>query len=465
MGDDFLDMPYGDMEKLNLEAKRLREGSPGDAEAEHTEWLGKQDGVKAVTVCFPDLEGRLHMLDYDKAWLLKHAGSLTFDGSSVRGFSEIGDSDLRLEVDWPAFWRLPADVFGSGKTLAFAAVRSHDGSPYPADFRGRLAALAGDLAGRGLSVRAAMEIEGFLVEGRNAEQEYASIGRFDPASSRGYFHSLPGDDIRRFIDAVARAQRAMGFENEKDHPEVAPSQFELNWSHAEMRIAADQALLYKLVCRQVADRMGMTASFLPKPVAGINGNGMHTNLSIRGEDGNLFAPANPGEPLSERGMLFVRRVLARAREMCLVLNPSVNSYRRLDPAFEAPTSVGWSVRDRSAMIRVPLASSAEGARVEVRSVSPDASPHMLLHSLVSIGAPPSDAEPGPPQGAELCGDIHEALKCFTMGDVLGPEEARKYAGLKRSQARRCPVELGSLVKRGEVMFHHEVTNQSLWGRF
>jgi len=254
----------------------------------------------------------------------------------------------------------------------------------------------------------------------------------------------------------------MGFENEKDHPEVAPSQFELNWSHAEMRIAADQALLYKLVCRQVADRMGMTASFLPKPVAGINGNGMHTNLSVWDAKGkNRFAGGE--DALSRWGMQFVRRLLARANEMCLILNSSVNSYRRLDPAFEAPNSIRWSACDRSAMVRVPLATSPGSARIEIRSVSPDANPHMLLHAIVSVGA--ARRAPDVPEDGTLCADIHQALELFYMDDVLGEEEARKYAGLKAAQARRCPAELGSLVKRCEVMFHHEVTNQSLWGMF
>src|SRR5207249_3451499 len=140
---------------------------------------------------------------------------------------------------------------------------------------------------QGMTAYAASEIEGFLVEGENAEQRYGENG-FKLISTGGYYHSLPMDTLRQFIDKSAEAQRAMGFKNEKDHPEVAPSQFEMNFSYTDALRACDQIQLYKLVCRQVASKMGMTASFLPKPVMGINGSGMHTNLSLAKDGKNIF---------------------------------------------------------------------------------------------------------------------------------------------------------------------------------
>src|SRR5690606_31019021 len=130
-----------------------------------------------------------------------------------------------------------------------------------------------------LSLYAAVEIEGFLFEGINAEQHFSSRDGFTLATSSGYYHSLPKNPLKVFIDKFAEAKRAMGFENEKDHPEVAPSQFELNYSYCDALLAADQIQIYKLLARQIAADMGYTASFLPKPVAGINGSGMHTNIS------------------------------------------------------------------------------------------------------------------------------------------------------------------------------------------
>ena len=129
------------------------------------------------------------------------------------------------------------------------------------------------------TLNAANEIEGFLFKGADAERHYHETGKFEYVNTGGYYHSLPGDPLRPFIDTAAEVQRAMGFQNEKDHPEVAPSQFEINYGYAEVVAAADHIQLYKLICRQVATKMGMTASFLPKPVVGVNGSGMHTNVS------------------------------------------------------------------------------------------------------------------------------------------------------------------------------------------
>src|SRR6185295_16315345 len=140
-------------------------------------------------------------------------------------------------------------------------------------------------------------------------------------------------------DTAAEVQRAMGFENEKDHPEVAPSQFEMNYSYTEVNIAADQILLYKLLCRQVAARMDLTASFLPKPITGVNGSGMHTNLSISKGNTNLFYDEKGQDMLSAAGWDFIKRLLNHALDNCLIFNSSVNSYRRLDPHFEAPNQI------------------------------------------------------------------------------------------------------------------------------
>src|SRR5262245_56090440 len=215
---DFLEIPYERLEELNLEAKaeRVAGKDQGAIREARMKFLTDEKRVKAVTVCFTDLEGRLHMLDYDKKFLLKSADNLTFDGSSVRGFSQQHESDLRLVIDWPAFYWLPADVFGPGKVLAFAEVRSRDGTPYPADMRTRLKHFGEQLYAKdGTVAHVANEIEGFLFRGKDAERTYSESGKFEFISTGGYYHSLPGDVLRQFIDAAAEAQRAMGFANEK----------------------------------------------------------------------------------------------------------------------------------------------------------------------------------------------------------------------------------------------------------
>jgi glutamine synthetase len=472
---DFLEIPYDELEAMNLEAKteRLNRVSPDRIRDKRLKYLADEKRIKAVTVCFADLEGRLHMLDYDKKFLLKSADNLTFDGSSIRGFSAQAESDLRLAIDWPAFYWLPADIFGPGKVLVFGEVLEKDGSPYLADMRAKLKAYLDKAYQKdGYVCNAANEIEGFLFQGRDAERHYHELGRFDYVSTGGYYHSLPGDSLRSFIDAAAEVQRAMGFANEKDHPEVAPSQFEMNYSYTEASIAADQVLLYKLICRQVAAKMEMTASFLPKPVTGINGSGMHTNLSVSQKGKNLFYDAKGQDKLSKLGWKFIDRILSSGQDLCLVLNPSVNAYRRLDPHFEAPNQIKASPVDRGSMVRIPIGNE-KSARIEVRSIAPDANPYMALYCLLRTGFQgPIEADNGDKKRDRtkfLPDNIYDAIRLFKgskyAADLLGEPIQKKYADLKLASAERCPKSLGSLIKIPEIQFHHEVTNQYLWSTF
>ena len=471
---EFLEIPYDQLEEMNLEAKQKRlDRVPADLIAEERmKYLTDEKRIKAVTVCFSDLEGRMHMLDYDKKFLLKSADNLTFDGSSIRGFSAQAESDLRLAIDWPAFYWLPSDVFGPGKVLVFGEVREKDGTPYIADLRARLKDAAETLfKNEKTIVNAAMEIEGFLFKGRDAERHYKDTGKFDFISEGGYYHSLPGDALRRFIDTAAEVQRAMGFNNEKDHPEVAPSQFEMNYSYSEVGIAADQVQLYKLLSRQVAAQMDMTASFLPKPVTGVNGNGMHTNISLAKNGKNLFWDKDGKDGLAAPGWDFINRILTNANDICLILNSSVNSYRRLDPHYEAPNQIKASAVDRGSMVRIPLGNE-KSARIEVRSIAPDANAYLALYALLrtglegAISAPDSDKRP---RTRFLPDNIYDAIRNFKASkfaqDLVGADVHEKFAALKQAQADRCPKALGSIVKTSEIQFHHEVTNQLLWSQF
>ncbi len=467
---DFLEISYEELEEFNLEvkAKRLNHTPLDTLREERMKYLADEKRIKAVTVCFSDLEGRLHMLDYDKKFLLKSADNLTFDGSSVRGFSQQAESDLRLNIDWSAFYWLPADVFSPGKVLVFGEVMERDGSPYAADLRSMLKQFCADqLAQNGYIFNLSNEIEGFVFKGRHAEQRYIDTGEFEFVSTGGYYHSLPGDTLRSFIDRAAEVQRAMGFANEKDHPEVAPSQFEMNYSYAEAIIAADQVQLYKLIARQVAQQLDLTASFLPKPVTGINGSGMHTNMSISKKDKNLFYQGDGKDGISTAAWDFVKRILTHGRDICLILNPSVNSYRRLDPHFEAPNQIKASAIDRGSMVRIPIGNS-RSARIEVRSIAPDVNPYLAIYTLFRTGLEGQIADNLPPD-AILPDNIYDAIADFESSDytewLLGADIRERYASLKRASADRCPRLLGNRIKRSEIQFHHEVTNQFFWNRF
>ncbi len=473
---DFLEIPYERLEEMNLEVKQARlDRVPVDKIREaRTKYLADERRIKAVTVCFTDLEGRLHMLDYDKKFLLRSADNLTFDGSSVRGFSLQHESDLRLVIDWAAFYWLPSDVFGPGKVLMFADVHGQDGKPYVADMRARLKAYGEALYDKdGITAQFAHELEGFLFKGRDAERRYYETHKFEFISTGGYYNSLPGELLRRFIDTSAEVQRAMGFGNEKDHPEVAPSQFEMNFTYAEACLAADQVQLYKLLCRQVAQNLDLTACFLPKPLTAVNGNGMHTNISLMRDGVNLFYDRAGESGLSTTGWGFIDKILHSAPDICLVLNSSVNAYRRLDPHYEAPNQIKASATDRGSMIRIPLGNE-RSARIEVRSVAPDANPYLTVYTLLRTGLDgplpdPSEAATKRTRTRFLPDNIYDAMRSFkssrVIAELLGETVQGRFAELKQASAERCPRALGNVIKTAEIQFHHEVTNQFLWSQF
>ena len=470
---NFLALTYEELEELNLAAKadRANRVSADQVREKRIKYLTDEKRIKAVTVLFSDLEGRLHLLDYDKKFLISSYENLTFDGSSIRGFTAQKESDLRLGIDWSAFYWVPADVFGNGKVVVFGNVIDKDGTPYAGDMRGVLKNFADKLyKEKKYTLNAATEIEGFLFAGRDAEQKYHETGTFDFVSAGGYYHSLPLDPLRNFIDTSAEVQRAMGFQNEKDHPEVAPSQFEINYSYSEVVGAADQIQLYKLLCRQIASNMGLTACFLPKPIVGVNGSGMHTNVSVSEGKKNLFWDEKGEEKLSKFGWDFLDRILSHALDLCLIFNSSVNAYRRLDPHFEAPNQIRASAVDRGAMVRVPIGNS-RSMRTEVRAVAPDANPYLSMYGIFKTGingaiAKTKDLRGG---GRYLPDNIQQAIEDFKdskwIGEILGTDVQGRYADLKQAVANRSPRELGTIVKGSEVQFHHAVYNQSLWNLF
>jgi len=263
----------------------------------------------------------------------------------------------------------------------------------------------------------------------------------------------------------------MAFQNEKDHPEVAPSQFEMNFSYTDVVRACDNIQLYKLICRQVAENMGLTASFLPKPRTNLNGSGMHLNISFTKNGKNVFYSQKGEDGLSEFAWGAISKILNHAPELCLILNSSVNAYRRLDPNFEAPNQIKVSSKDRGSMIRIP-AGNEKSARIEVRSVAPDANAYMALLALVKTALEGTEMKKDKSKRDRLRflpSNINDAIRQFRASDfmsaVLGDNAKEKFLVSKVEVANRSPKELGKIIKRSEVMFHHEVTNQVLWDQF
>ena len=263
----------------------------------------------------------------------------------------------------------------------------------------------------------------------------------------------------------------MGFQNEKDHPEVAPSQFEINYGYGEVVAAADQIQLYKLICRQVATKLGMTASFLPKPVVGVNGNGMHTNVSVSKGGKNLFWDPKGEEKLSAFGWQFVDRILTHGNDICLMLNASVNAYRRLDPHFEAPNQIKASAR-RS---RLDGAHS-DRQRAQRAHRSPLGRPRTPIriwsfYSVFKTGLDGRSADRKTcAKPIAICPTTSTTRSKNFRGSewttkFLGDDVKGRYADLKQASADRCPRLLGTFVKAQEVQYHHEVYNQYLWNLF
>jgi glutamine synthetase len=209
---------------------------------------------------------------------------------------------------------------------------------------------------------------------------------------------------------------------------------------------------------------------LPKPVVGVNGNGMHTNVSISKGSKNLFWDPKGEEKLSKFGWSVVDRILTHGNDICLLLNASVNAYRRLDPHFEAPNQIKASPVDRGSMIRIPIGNE-KSSRVEVRSVAPDANPYLVMYSIFRAGLEGDTAKIKNLRQAEryLPDNIYTAIEAFKKSawttKLLGEDVKNRYVDLKEAAADRCSRHLGTFVKVPEVQYHHEVYNQYLWNKF
>jgi glutamine synthetase len=218
-------------------------------------------------------------------------------------------------------------------------------------------------------------------------------------------------------------------------------------------------------------RMGMTATFLPKPIQNINGNGMHTNISLNRHGKNIFYDKKGKDGLSKVGWDFVDKVLNRASELCLIFNSSVNAYRRLDPNFEAPNQIKVSANDRGSMIRIP-SGNERTARIEIRSVAPDTNPYLALFAVLKTGLEdevPATSEDKRPRLRFLPATIQDAIRIYKGSDymarILGESGKQKFLDPKIASSNRNPRELGVAVKETEILYHHEITNQYLWNQF
>lgn len=307
-------------------------------------------------------------------------GKQMFDGSSVKGFSPINKSDLYLIPDYSTFAVLPWTVeegYSEARFLCSAA--NPDGTPFEGDTRNVLKKTVERAANNGYTISVGPELEFFLFkadENGNPTMELSDNG--------GYFEPSPKDLGERVRLEIYRALKAMGFTIEASHHEVAEGQHEINFKYADALGAADLATTYKWVVKTIAQKFGLHATFMPKPIFGINGSGMHVNMSFFKDNENAFYDPSDEIQLSPVAYQFIAGLIENVKSFTAITNPLVNSYKRLVPGYEAPCYIAWSASNRSALIRIP-AKKGMATRVELRCPDPSANPYLTFAIIASAG--------------------------------------------------------------------------------
>ena len=306
-------------------------------------------------------------------------GDILFDGSSIEGFVRVEESDMLLRPDLETFRIFPWSDPQARVARLICDITTPEGEPFAGDPRGVLRRQVERAAKLGYTMFAGMEAEFFMF--RLGPDGTPSTMTHDVGS---YFDLTPvdlGEDARR---AIVDALEQMGFEIEASHHEVAHGQHEIDFRYADALTTADALATFRFVVRNVAQQFGLHASFMPKPIYGQNGSGMHTHQSLFKDGQNAFFDAAGEFELSAVAHHYIGGLLQHARGMCAITNPLVNSYKRLVPGFEAPVNVAWSMRNRSPLIRVPARRGA-GTRAELRSPDPSANPYLALAVMLAAG--------------------------------------------------------------------------------
>ena len=388
-------------------------------------------GIRFVRLWFVDVLGLLKSSAIPVSELeVALEEGISLDGSSLEGSTRLRERDAIAHPDPASFQVLPWRP-DSVVARMFCDVRLPDGAPYPADSRHVLRRVLGQAAELGYSFQVGQEVEFFLF----AEPGDGAQPR--PLDDGAYFDLTPldmGSDFRRrTIEHVEQ----MGIPVKASHHELAPSQHEMDLSHTDALSMADSVTTFRLAVKEVAHELGVYATFMPKPLEGAAGSGMHLHCSLFNHDGNAFWSPDPGEPLSPTGKAFLAGVLAHAPELTAVTNQWVNSYKRLAAGFEAPEAVEWARRGNGSLVRIPSSRPAKevAARIELRSPDPACNPYLAFALILAAGLRglergyqlPAESNGEPLHGAaRLPRDLREATELFdgselareTLGDTI-----------------------------------------------
>lgn len=343
----------------------------------------KEENVRYIRLMFTDIIGGIKSVEIPVGQLEKALeGEVMFDGSSIEGFVRIMEADMFLKPDLDTWLILSWEDAPYGKVARLVCdVATFDGKPSPADPRSNLKRILKEMNDLGFStLNIGFEPEFFLFR-----LDKCGKPSLEVMDQGGYFDLSPMDgsaDCRR--DIVLELEK-IGFKIEASHHEVAPGQNEINFEFANIIDACDKVQTFKLVVKNIARRHNLHATFMPKPIANINGSGMHTNCSLVDLKGNnAFYDPDDEMGLSLTARKWITGILSHSRNFCAITNPTVNSYKRLVPGYEAPCYVSWSEHNRSVMIRIPAA-RGRATRTEIRSVDTTANPYLAVAVILASG--------------------------------------------------------------------------------
>ena len=415
--------------------------------------LVEEEDVEFIRMQFTDIFGNLKNVAVTAAQLEKALDNkCMFDGSSIAGFTDVEDSDMYLYPD-PGTLEIFPWRPQQGKVARFICdVHRPDGNPFEGDPRYVLKRAIKEAEDMGYTFRVGAECEFFLFH--LDENGMPTTVSHEKA---GYFDVGPvdlGENARR--DMVLTLED-MGFVVETSHHDVAPAQHEINFLYDEALATADNIMTFKLAVKTIARRHGLHATFMPKPKYGMNGSGMHINMSLLKDGKNIFADESGVNGLSETAYAFLGGIMEHMRSMTAVTNPIVNSYKRLVPGFEAPVYIAWSATNRSSLIRIPAA-EGDAVRMELRCPDAAANPYLALAAILRAGLDGIRKQTAPPESVdcnifhmggeerrkknieELPGTLAEAVSCMEkdafMRQTLGDHVFEKYIALKKEEWNR-----------------------------
>ncbi len=411
--------------------------------------LVEEGDVEFIRMQFTDIFGRLKNVAITASQISKAVNNeIMIDGSSIEGFVRINESDMYLHPDLDSYAVLPWRPQQARVARLICDVYMPDGTPFAGDPRSTLKKVLAKAAEKGYSFNVGPECEFFLFE--TDENGQPTTKTSDDA---GYFDLDPLDHGGSTRREICMMLERMGYEVEASHHEVARGQHEIDFKYGDALRTADNVMTFKLAVKTVAQKNGLHATFMPKPIFGINGSGMHTNMSLFRDGKNVFADPADKHGLSREAYSFIAGILEHIKSMTAITNPLVNSYKRLVPGYEAPCYLSWSASNRSALIRIPAA-RGQATRVELRCPDPSCNPYLELAVCLAAGldgierglVPPAEvldnifvmsAEERSARGIEsLPGSLKEAVDlmledevvCRTLGEhIVAQYSAGKYA--------------------------------------